>query len=66
MELYYGYWLGLLSNCKVKRILARSKHGHWRYNWVKSFRFLGFLGNGKKFSGEIFALCSENFRIFLQ
>jgi len=33
---------------------------------VKSFGVLGFIGNGKEFSGEIFALCSEKFLPFLQ
>jgi len=53
-----GFWLGLLTNCKVKKvkqILICSKHGHWRHNRVKSFLFLGFLGNSN-FQVKFFAL----------
>jgi len=28
-------------------------------NWVKSFTFLGYLGNGKEVSGEIFLRCVQ-------
>jgi len=50
------FWIELLTKYEIRQVLICNKHGHWRHNYVKSFRFLRFLENGKKILGGIFCI----------